>query len=209
MSPSEDEEQFDPVPLLAVLERHRVEYIVVGGYAAAIYGATRPTEDIDIAPATTDENLARLAAALAELGARIRTDAAPEGLPFSASGESLRGLPMLNLRPVHGDLDLTFTPAGTSGFDDLRRSATLRSVGRFRVRVAALEDVIRSKEAAGRRKDQEALPELYRLAGRTAEAAPQPGPRLAAAAAAAIGPGFPDSRARAAARRHGNRGYPQ
>jgi len=73
VSEGEDEEQFDPVPILAVLERHRVEYVVVGGYAAVIYGATRPTGDIDITPATTEENLARLAAALTELGARIRT----------------------------------------------------------------------------------------------------------------------------------------
>jgi hypothetical protein len=137
-----------------------------------IYGATRPTEDIDITPATTQENLARLAAALTELGARIRTEAVPEGLLFGVSAESLQGVGMLNLRTVHGVLDLTFTPAGTGGFDDLRRTATLRSVGRVRVRVAALEDIIRSKESAGRPKDQEALPELYRLAGRTAEDTP-------------------------------------
>ena len=37
------------------------------------------------------------------------------------------------------------------------------------MRVAALADVIRSKEAAGRRKDQEALPELYQLAGAPAQ----------------------------------------
>lgn len=142
VSQGEGDAEFDPVPILAVLERHRVEYVVVGGYAAVIHGATRPTEDIDITPATTEENLARLAAALAELEARIRTDAVPEGLPFSASAGSLRGVRMLNLRTAHGVLDLTFTPAGTSGFDDLRRSATLRALGSIRVRVAALEDVI-------------------------------------------------------------------
>jgi len=67
---------------------------------------------------------------------------------------------------------LTFTPAGTGGFDDLRRTATLRSVGQVRVRVAVLEDIIRSKESAGRPRDQEALRELSRLAGRTAEDTP-------------------------------------
>jgi len=105
VSEGEDEEQFDPVPILAVLERHRVEYVVVGGYAAVINGATRPTGDIDITPATTEENLARLAAALTELGARIRTDAVPEGLPFGVSAEPLQGVGMLNLRTVYGVLD--------------------------------------------------------------------------------------------------------
>lgn len=206
MSPGDGGQQFDPVPLLAVLEWHRVEYVVVGGYAAVIYGATRPTEDIDITPATTEENLARLAAALEELGARIRTDVVPEGMPFSASAESLRGVRMLNLRTAHGMLDLTFTPAGTSGFDDLRRSATLRSVGGVRVRVAALEDIIRSKEAAGRRKDQAALPELYELAGRAAEAPPLD--RDAQRPPQPADPAARIAQARAA-RNRGNRGHPR
>lgn len=206
MSPGDGGQQFDPVPLLAVLEWHRVEYVVVGGYAAVIYGATRPTEDIDITPATTEENLARLAAALEELGARIRTDVVPEGMPFSASAESLRGVRMLNLRTAHGMLDLTFTPAGTSGFDDLRRSATLRSVGGVPVRVAALEDIIRSKEAAGRRKDQAALPELYELAGRAAEAPPLD--RDAQRPPQPADPAARIAQARAA-RNRGNRGHPR
>ncbi len=51
--------------MLAVLDRHHVEYVVVGGFAANVHGAVRPTKDIDVAPATTTENLARLAAACA------------------------------------------------------------------------------------------------------------------------------------------------
>jgi hypothetical protein len=85
-------EQFDPESLLAVLERHGVAYVLVGGYAARLHGSLRPTSDVDVTPATTEENLARLAAALTELGARIRTKAEPSGLAFAASAESLRGV---------------------------------------------------------------------------------------------------------------------
>jgi hypothetical protein len=99
--------QFDAEPILAVLERHGVEYVIVGGYAARMHGSARPTRDIDVTPATTVENLDRLSAALRELDARIRTDAVPEGLPFAASGESLVGQRMLNLQTRHGELDLT------------------------------------------------------------------------------------------------------
>ncbi|MFC7571771.1 nucleotidyltransferase domain-containing protein [Klenkia terrae] len=79
-------EVFDAEPILAVLDRHGVEYVIVGGYAARVHGSTRPTRDVDVTPATTQENLDRLAAALRELDARIRTDAVPDGLPFSTSG---------------------------------------------------------------------------------------------------------------------------
>ncbi len=159
---------FDPAPILSALERHGVEYVVIGGFAAVLYGATRPTRDVDVTPATTRDNLDRLAAALRELGARVRTDAEPDGLPFSASGESLAGQRMLNLQTHHGELDLAIRPAAfEGGYDDLAPRAGRRTIGGVEVLVAALQDVIRSKETAGRRKDQEALPELYRLAGTT------------------------------------------
>ena len=149
MSDQPDVAQFDPEPLLAVLERHGVAYVLVGGYAARLHGSLRPTSDVDVTPATTEENLARLAAALTELGARIRTEAEPSGLAFAASAESLRGVWMLNLQTSRGQLDLTFRPAGTDGYEDLDRTASLHTIGRVQVRVAALAELIRSKEAAG------------------------------------------------------------
>lgn len=152
----QDGGDFEPMPLLAVLERHGVQHVVVGGYAAVLHGATRPTRDVDVAPASTPENLTRLAAALTELGARIRTEAEPAGLPFAASAESLAGVQMLNLQTELGELDLTFQPAATGGYPALNRTAETHQVGEVQVRVAALADVIRSKEAAGRDKDFDA-----------------------------------------------------
>jgi len=72
---------------------------------------------------------------------------------------------MLNLVTTHGELDLNFTPSGTAGYEDLHADATTFAVGRVQVQVASLADVIRSKTAAGRPKDFEALPELHQLAG--------------------------------------------
>jgi hypothetical protein len=64
---------------------------------------------------------------------------------------------------VRGDLDLCFTPAGTRGYDDLRRDASRERLGGgLTVTVASLRDVIRSKEAAGRDKDLAQLPLLRR-----------------------------------------------
>jgi hypothetical protein len=63
-------DEFDPQRVVEVLNRHQVEYVLVGGYAAQLYGARRPTYDIDITPSTTLENLHRLSAALRETCAR-------------------------------------------------------------------------------------------------------------------------------------------
>ena len=65
----------------------------------------------------------------------------------------------------HGKLDLVLKPGGFErGFDDLRRGATRERIGeRLRVRVASLDQLIRSKDAAGRAKDRDAGAELRRL----------------------------------------------
>jgi hypothetical protein len=63
---------FDLARILTTLDRHGVEYLVVGGLGARAHGAQRPTQDIDFVPSSTGENLDRLAGALRELGARLR-----------------------------------------------------------------------------------------------------------------------------------------
>jgi len=54
--------------LLELFNRHRVEYLVVGGYALAFHGAPRVTGDIDLFVRPTSENAERILAALDEFG---------------------------------------------------------------------------------------------------------------------------------------------
>ena len=162
--PAEEGGDLDGASIFAVLNSHQVDYVVIGGYAAQLRGASRPTTDADVTPETSADNLDRLATALRALKARIRTDAVPEGLPFDTSADALRGMKTMNLQTEHGDLDLAFVPDGTTGYADLIRSATATPVGGTIVQVASLSDIIRSKTAAGRQKDIEALPELHALA---------------------------------------------
>ncbi|ORA80640.1 hypothetical protein BST29_15960 [Mycobacterium malmoense] len=116
--------EFDPAAILEVLACHEVDYVLIGGYAALLRGSGMATIDIDIVPARPGPNLANLAAALTDLGAKIRA-AGTEALPFSASAESLQGMSVLNLTTRFGDLDLTFAPSGfVDGFDALRVGAT-------------------------------------------------------------------------------------
>jgi hypothetical protein len=60
--------QSDFEDFLPLLESNRVEYMIVGGYAAAFHGFPRFTKDIDIFFARTRENSSRLQAALVDFG---------------------------------------------------------------------------------------------------------------------------------------------
>ena len=81
--------------------------------------------------------------------------------------ESLARVRVWNLQTDLGDLDLTFEPSGTHGFEDLRRDAVVMHLRSGDVTVASLADVVRSKEAADRPRDRAALPGLRSLLSST------------------------------------------
>lgn len=156
---------FDPERVLEVLHRHGVEYVLIGGLAAVAHGSPLPTTDVDVTPDRDPENLDRLAGALRELQARIRTSD-PDGVVFPIDGGFLAAQPrMLNLTTSAGDVDLTFRPAGfEGGFDDLvAESEPVELVEGVSTRVANLRAIIHSKETADREKDRRALPYLWAL----------------------------------------------
>ena len=152
--------------VIATLARYDVRYVLVGGLAAAAHGSTLPTEDVDVVPARDRNNLDRLAAALEELGARIRAEGEPDGVEFPCTGAFLLAMgAMLNLTTDAGDVDLVMQPAGfDAGHDDLDARAIDVELDGVVVRVASLGDVMASKRAANRPKDVAAMPYLEALA---------------------------------------------
>ena len=153
---------FEPGQMLRSLEAHHVRYVVIGAIAAIAAGAPILTTDLDVTPERSHENLERLVLALRDLDARLRTEAGPAGISFPIEAAMLNTADSWTLTTNAGDLDLVFSPAGTRGYDDFRRSARRERIAGVRVPVAALADVIRSKEAAGREKDSMQLPILRR-----------------------------------------------
>ena len=61
--------EFDPLRILAALRSHGVNYVLIGGLAAAAHGSHHDTDDVDVCLAPDDENLDRLGLALLDLGA--------------------------------------------------------------------------------------------------------------------------------------------
>lgn len=155
--------------LVMALDRRQVRYLIVGGVAGRLHGATRTTQDLDICPATDAGNLERLAAALDDLGARLVL--APEfgDVVVAASRELIVEFSATRWHTQAGQIDVLLAIKGESderlGFNDLELRAVTVRLADATIVVAALQDIVRSKEAAGRPKDLEALPELRALLG--------------------------------------------
>ena len=152
---------FQPEAVIRLLGRHEVRWVLIGGLAAITHGAPLVTQDVDICYARDEENLQRLAAALIEVRAELR--GADPGLHLRIDAKTLRAGDAFTLTTDVGWLDLLGTPSGTSGFDDLARTADAFDLFGCRVLVASIEDLIRMKRAAGRPKDLLAVEELGAL----------------------------------------------
>jgi hypothetical protein len=68
-----------------------------------------------------------------------------------------------NLGTQAGDLDIRFQPSGTQGYKDRPPEPPSLRVGGLEIPAASLLDVIRSKEAANRASDRQAVPTLREL----------------------------------------------
>jgi hypothetical protein len=184
VAPAEGEDEGPELRLTALigaLERHQVEYVVVGGVAARGYGATRVTKDLDCVVRQQRENLDRLGNALKELGARLRvgrlSDEEAKLLPLQLDGASLARNQMWTLRTDVGNLDVLANIPGAGGtklgYDVLVERGGIVQVESLRILVASLDDVIISKQVADRPKDHEALPELLAIAAQKQSAEPE------------------------------------
>ena len=165
--PSRSFVAFDPLTLLRSLRD--VDYLVVGGFAAVLYGAPTVTADLDIMPCADEDNIVRLAGVLATLhtvvreprssGRRIEVTA--DLLKATAKGVSLGG--QLRTRTTAGPLDILWRLHDGRGYADLVGRACVLTEDELCVRVLGLDDLIEVKTAIGRPQDRAAVPYLLEI----------------------------------------------
>src|SRR3954471_19749667 len=127
--------------------RHGCRYLFIGKSGAILLGFPDTTQDVDLFPEKTRENGRAIIAALRELGFTISS---------SQAAEVERGKDFVELKKGPFDIDLVFAPDGIERFED----AWKRHVEVEGFPVCHPDDIIASKVAAGRKKDQESLPRL-------------------------------------------------
>lgn len=140
------------------LNQHGVEYVVVGATAAIAQGAPIGTLDLDLGYRRTTANVERLVAALEPYHPRLR--GVDDSVPFQFTVRALRRGCNFTFATDAGDLDLLGHITGLGDYEAMAAQAlTLRLFG-CPVLVMRLDDVIKSKRAAGRAKDKVVLPVL-------------------------------------------------
>jgi predicted nucleotidyltransferase len=147
--------------LLKELHKLDVEFVIIGGMAAVVHGSAYLTLDLDLCYSRKEENLEKLAQALASYQPRLR--GAPPDLPFRLDAATLRSGMNFTLSTNAGDIDILGEVSGLSGYSEaLLFSEELELYG-IRCRILTLEGLIKTKKAAGRTKDLMLLPELEAL----------------------------------------------
>lgn len=149
-------------PLLEALDRHGVDFVVVGGLAGIAHGSSYPTYDLDIAYSRERSNLRRLVSALTDIGVTLR--GAPSDLPFQLDDQTLANGANFTFETEFGSFDILGDIAGIKSYEDLRRDARVERIEGMDVRVASLDHLIAMKRAANRTKDQLMVVEYVQLA---------------------------------------------
>jgi len=146
-----------PLDLLAVLMRHGVDLVVIGGFALFAHEAMRATKDVDIVPDPSPANLDRLWAALEDLEASplpFRGDFEANEMPLDWERQALDFGGNWILSTRLGRLDILQSVSGVESYAQLHQNRLdIDTEEAGRIWFAGRDDLIAMKRAAGRPQD--------------------------------------------------------
>jgi hypothetical protein len=146
----------DDRALLARLNQHQVEFVIVGGVACVLHGASYVTYDLDICFRPAAHNFYCLQAALKDLHPYHRLTGQKK-LPLELTDELCIRLKNMYLQTDLGTLVCLGEIIGIGDFNKVAECSIVMSFPFGACRVLSLDALITSKEAAGRDKDPRAL----------------------------------------------------
>lgn len=144
------------IDLLNQLHDHHVDFVIVGGVAAALHGGTRVTFDLDVVPSLAPSSWAAAVDLLWSLGARPRI---PEPLDRIRDVDCVRawrgdkGMVALNFKTADGSVEVDLLVGEGDRFEALQERAVKVTLDGRTFLVASLEDLIGMKRRVGRPQD--------------------------------------------------------
>lgn len=129
--------------LCTFLNKHSVEYLLIGGYAVNFHGYQRATVDIDIWYNPTDQNLSRLLTAIQDFGFEV-----PAQLKTSSLVEAFIRLPLDEIK-----IELMSAIDGKFSFEDAYEKAIDTLIGNVPIKIIGYHHLIQNKIMSRRPKD--------------------------------------------------------
>ncbi|MBN2355646.1 nucleotidyltransferase [candidate division KSB1 bacterium] len=135
---------------LKLLNSHKVEYLIIGGYAVGFHGYPRATADIDIWIASKPANAFKMVKVMKDFGFNV-----PElsNELFVQHNKIIR----LGNAPVR--IEILTTISGVE-FDECFRNRAIAYIDRVKVNIINLDDLKKNKMASAREKDLDDLKKL-------------------------------------------------
>jgi hypothetical protein len=121
--------------LIQALNRHQVDYLLIGGYALFVHGYHRATTDIDVLVAATRESGSKVKAALMVLPDQAAKDLEPE---WFTEGDNIRVADAFLV-------DVMLNACGET-YDSLKQCAITVDLEGIAVRTVSLEGLLRTKQ---------------------------------------------------------------
>ncbi len=131
--------------MLVALADERADFLLIGGWAMAVHGRPRATEDLDVLVRATPANARKILAALAAFGAPVGPHHVDE-TTFSVEGPAYR----IGIKPLC--IEVLTKVSGVS-FDEAASNAVLTNIDGRTIPVIGRDALLQNKRAAGRHKD--------------------------------------------------------
>ena len=154
------------IEILSALHDRHVDFVIVGGVAAALHGGPRVTFDLDVVPSLAPASWQAAVDLLWSLGARPRI---PEPLERLRDVDQVRrwrrekGMLALNFRTADGGTEVDLLVGESEAFDELRQRAVEVTIDQRTFLVASIDDLIAMKQRAGRPGDLLDITELRNI----------------------------------------------
>lgn len=162
---------FQLVGYLKLLADHDVTYVIVGGVGSRIQGSATTTQDLDIMPDPSPENLERLAATLSSPNTTKKAEGSTSyAVHPLVEAMEFRTAAVSSFQTTYGAIDVLMELPGVGAFDQVRKNAKPYQFESHVLLVATLDDIITSKETSDRAKDWRAMDALYEARDRLRQA---------------------------------------
>lgn len=143
---------FDFLEFLELLEKHKVDFLLVGGYAVVLHGYVRSTGDMDLWIERNDENYQKLKKVYRDFSAPIFPEKQFSNPKFNVWGIGVEPSKIEILTQVDGLL-----------FEESKSHCNWFELEKINVPYIDFDDLIKNKLASGRYKDLADIEQLKKL----------------------------------------------